>query len=83
MIGERERDEASATQPTLNSAKDKTARELLTGRIGGIRNRLIAVGAAKSFEPAGRVKYGAVRVAIEKPRPAGIIERIKLVYAHS
>ena len=83
MIRERERDEAAAAQPTLNSAKDEAIFELLSRRSGGKSNGLIAVRAAKRFEPTSRVKYGAVRVAIEKPRPARIIKRIKLVYAHS
>jgi hypothetical protein len=64
VIGERKRDEAAATQPALNSAKDDTIRELFGRGSRGVNNRLIAVSAAKSFQPTRGVKYGAVRMTI-------------------
>ena len=81
MIRERNRDKTPPTQPTINPAKDQTVRELLPRRSGGVNNSLIAIGAAKSFKPTRGVKYRAVRMPIEKPWPAGIIERIEFVDA--
>ena len=82
MIGKWNRDESASSQPTVDTANDKTIREFLVRWCGRKRNRLVAIGLPKGLEPARCVKDRCARMTPDKSPPSAVLQRIKTQGSH-
>ena len=79
VIGEGQRHETFACQPTAYAAEDQAVRKFRAWWRGGEGNRFIPIAAVQRTQPRSCVEHRSPRVLLHESWPAGVSQRIDLI----